>query len=390
MYPSEKAYHRMRELLAAATWRQSIVLPSERELMDVLAVGRLAVRHSLDRLLREGMLERESGGNRRYCIARRVGTGFIPPDAILLPAGPELVPRHQSMAGWSSHLFRSAHAELVRADRQIQRIALDTFSTEEAERLLAMSPAGLLLLLPNGKIRPKATAGLERLRDGLLAARAAVVVAAGPAVAGCDRVDSDHAAGGRLQAEAMLGLGCRRLVATLPDPAVLWWAAERWNGIRLAAQQAGAEATLVILHGGLPPPPCGQTREGLEFDARYMLGCLHPHAACNRSFDAVLAASDAQLAGLAIACERLGLKPGSKVRLAGYDNYWQDTWYQRFRPTVPDADVDKANAAIGRTAAQLLLERISGHLPPGPVLRLVPPRLVIPNRGHVVRYVVDQ
>ena len=108
----------------------------------------------------------------------------------------------------------------------------------------------------------------------------------------------------------------------------------------------------------------------------YDVGCLMPYLKADPAIDAILLPSDGNVWTAAAACRQLGCEPNKDILLAGYDNYWTDSWERNFAPAGPAVTVDRNNPMLGRELVNLLMERIEGKLPSQPVCRRMKPELV--------------
>ncbi|MFW5698740.1 MAG: substrate-binding domain-containing protein [Planctomycetota bacterium] len=187
------------------------------------------------------------------------------------------------------------------------------------------------------------------LRAALCASGLPVIdLSGGPADGSLPRVVVDHRAIGRRAAEHLIDRGLPRLVYV--SEGGTWYARERGEGFRLAAEAAGIPVSLCI--AGTP----AQLRRVL---AATPLPC------------GVFAEHDMRARRVLDACLALGLQVPDGVSIVGVDN---NPLVCEMAP-VPLTSVDPASEAVGLAAARALWRWLADgdrpppliHVPPGPV-----------------------
>ncbi|WP_152362880.1 LacI family DNA-binding transcriptional regulator [Microlunatus speluncae] len=239
----------------------------------------------------------------------------------------------------------------------------------------------LLLMCHNADDEDKAIADLVLLRrkrvDGILLVAGTLpgvgVVAASAGIPtvvldrrvpglDADLVTVDHRAGARLGVEHLLGLGHRR-IAYLTGPADVVSSQERSEGWREALVAAGVEPTPDLVVGG------DFTEDGGYAAGRELL--TRP-----AGITAVFAANDLGAIGLLRALTEAGLRVPDDVSVVGFDGVHLAAYTSPRLTTVAQPIFD-----LGRTAAELLLNRLAAAPAPGsePQTLVLPTRLEIRN-----------
>ncbi len=216
------------------------------------------------------------------------------------------------------------------------------------------------------------TLGNQRLATMIARARAAgtAVVAYGDeaALAGCDRVVSDHDAGCRMLCEQLFARGCQHIVRIWNPGSGRAWLDQRDRGYERAHAAAGRP----LLPHALPLPGSDE-KQPMEVRARLFAACLLGHLGDGEEPVGVLAITDSDVFPLLAAGRLLN----RELIVCGYDAYWQDRPEYRAHGDRPVATVDKQNRLLGIRLAELVAERIAGRLPPEPQLVVMAPLLKI-------------
>ena len=354
----------MRRWLSAGRYAPGSLLPSERDLADRLGLARGTVRQALADLEAEGRLQRSAG--RGWVVA---AVAARPTTLVLVSAFDVTNASGQGMVtGWENFIQVGILREAANAGLDSLLLRPARVMAEGISALTASRPAGVVFL----------DAGSAAAEWGaqLLATGIPVAAHEYDAVDPCDRVVADQAAGCELLTVWLLGQGRRRILrcwCSVP-PGYPAWLRLRDAGYERAMRAAGLAPLPALVPAPGEQPP-GDSAFALR--VRVAAGWLAPHVLGPEPVDAILVASDGIVATIAAACRELG-RP--ELPVAGYDNYWMDidpAWYDGV-PCLPVASVDKQNARIGAELVRLLTDRAAGRLAAGPVVRLVPPRLVIP------------
>jgi LacI family transcriptional regulator, galactose operon repressor len=231
----------------------------------------------------------------------------------------------------------------------------------------------LALVTPTGgssAVRRRVSQGFIRRRvDGVIVADASLreaapddLVTAGVPMVFALRTRSDQLSvgaddhlGGRLAAEHLLALG-HRDIYVISGPYNTSTGRSRLSGFRSALHDAGLT---------LPNDRLVRTGFGVDegFQAMDLL------LAGGRRPTAVFAANDYNAIGAAHALTRAGLVVGTDTSLIGYNDIHLNPYLH-----VPLTSVRTDSAAIGRTAADLIAQKIEGKSPSSVI---TPPRLIV-------------
>jgi LacI family transcriptional regulator len=170
---------------------------------------------------------------------------------------------------------------------------------------------------------------------------------------------TDDVAGGRMATEHLLAAGHRRLAHIGGEPWVSTYADRRRGFEEALAGQADPHVTATAV-----VEACGDCR-CLELARRMLAAADRPTA--------MFLASDRMAPDVYEAAESLGLNVGRDLSVLGFADLAETAW---LRPRLSSMRQDPY--AIGRVAAELLLDRIEGrHREPTPRSVRVPPQLVV-------------
>ncbi len=358
-----KSYRRVNRWLTQQRLRPGQALPPETAIADDLGISQPSVHRALRQLEQEGRIHVQ--GRRRLLGSRRLSNTIL---LLASSGGQSLAGTVQRAPGWEWWIFFSALSGLQAAGRQVLMLQPKHLTLDELDRWLNDQPAAALIhgidLADHGR-----SDLLTRLQQGNTP-----LVVYGPAeeFPQHDTVFPDQEEGTRRLTRHLLSLGCRRLLrGWTPD-----WIAARDRGYEQACREHGVTPLPHLQQDRLPPA----VRDDLTFEqSRQMLaGALLPYLQNEPQIDAVLAPSDGQIPAFAAAIRDFGLEPNRDVKLAGFDNYWEDGWDRRFEDTPPIASVDRRNPEVGRQLAELVQRRIAE--PDADVVhRTVKPELVVYN-----------
>jgi LacI family transcriptional regulator len=171
-----------------------------------------------------------------------------------------------------------------------------------------------------------------------LAARGTpIVLVARPPVGDLVTVNAENASSARALGEHLVGGGARR-IAFVGDPAASPDVTERWNGLRDAAEAAGAELRLV---------QCAELNE--EAGAAQAIALL----AAGDLPDAIACANDELALGLLHELRAAGVDVPGQVQVTG----WDDVMAARYADLTT---VRQPMRELGATAARLLDDLITG------------------------------
>jgi DNA-binding LacI/PurR family transcriptional regulator len=353
-------------------------LPSERDLSTRLHVQRPTIRRALQILETEGIVRTVSPKTRVVTQNRRLMEHSIV--VISPPVRPkELVEKREP--GWSFMMFEAINRGVVAAGYNLLVIHTDRVTPEHLDRVISGRPSGVII--------PEVQDESERYHwiEAIHAAGIHVVTFGdGDQLQAFDRVVSDHEAGSYMLTRLLIKRGCKRPLMLFTPGNSHYWVRQRRAGYERAMSEAGLETLPLIVCGPTSAPPNVEPDTPQAFDAirRHYAGYLMDYIgplAKNKPIDAILAASDGDTFGIAGACRMLGAQPGKDVLIVGYDNYWRECHEMDCEPSIPIATIDQHNPRIGAELVQLLIDRESGSLPPGVVVRRVQPDLIQTDRS---------
>ena len=352
-------------------------LPSERVIASQLGVARNTVRKALDIMFDQSLLTKDSKGGRAVAQS---GVGWLNQAVLILTARSDIDVDAQPEAGYLEEIGFGA-ARAVR-QRRMHAVSLnpDTLTDADINKFRSEGPVGVLI--------PEVSSGGEvnqRLSDLFDAIGGRVVLCGGhPDLAlRFDRVVSDQAMGSYELTRFLIARGRRRILCFWTHGDKGHWFPSRYEGYQRAMQEAGLKPLpFAVAPGQLRPGPMTiEERQQVFFGNTHLTaGCLLPQFQQFEGVDALMVATDGDIAATASACRLFRLNPGKNIEIVGYDNYWMHWSEREFEAYIPPASVDKNNIQMGVEMVRLLIDRVGSALPPQPQIRSVEPRLVV-SRG---------
>ncbi len=351
-------------------------VPAERALAQSFKVSRGTVRSAIDELRQHGLVSSDSRRPRVTGGSPRRDSLMAKSIVVLSREITDTISDRIEAPGWELFIERGALDAVFEAGLHGINLYPERAARGMFDRLLADHPMGVVLGRPAIETRW----GQKLRRDLIDAGIPFVCYGNNPPIAGHDRVYSDHAAGSAALTRWLIERGCRRILRVWPkltEPS--YWLDGRNQGYEQVTAEAGLEPVPPLLLDAGFPHTQGQ-RDRFQLNVRAMLGYLTAAFATHDCRpDALMLASDGDVAAAAAALRLMGLEPGKDVKIVGYDNFWADRIDRKFEPFAPDATVDKLNVQIGQRLVRLLLDRIQGRLAPEPQARLFEPKLIIPD-----------
>lgn len=339
----DQVYH----LILSGEWAPGSRLPSETELQRQLKISRSTIRQALSNAGARGLIERVPGKGTfvaRSPLGKRNSRliGYITCDSFRhlqsqLLSGAESV---VSAKGYRV-VFCNSHRDANEENRLLEQLVLEdkvggiliwpVLHDDPSRRLYQLAHHGLIPLVL-----------VDRTFNGLA----------------CDYVTSDNYAGAYVAVQHLVGLGHRR-IAFLSRPILqLSTVAERLRGYQAALQDAGLTP--------LKPWLVGAANQEME-----IICALHNYSnAVNPEIEqiarylqdpqrstAVFAMNDMMAMQAMKAAKLMGLRVPEDLSLVGFD----DEGIVNTLLDVPLTTVAQDAVALGKRAAELLIERIEGY-----------------------------
>ena len=333
-------------------------LPPVRALAATFRCDPVTAQRACRELERLGAFQRLGNGTRSKLVATGRRTTAMA-GAIVMVSANQPGERPQE-PGWS---VQELYGAVGAAQTLCATIIVVPPEALTAVRIAAWRQDGLLGILAMGEHIEAARAQLEVCQDASVPLVAVDYVLPGLL---CDRVGSDHHAGGRMLAEHLIAQGRRRL-ATLwawmsghPDDRA--WAIARQAGIAAACATAGLHAPVRRVWVS--------SVDHAEADRLALLQVQDLLAGPDPP-DALLVHTDGSVPPVIRALEGCGKRVHQDIAVAGYDHYASAIPGAR-----PCATVDKRNADIGAEMVQVLIARNTGRPTARRILRLLEPRLI--------------
>lgn len=352
--------NQLRHLILSGQWSPGSRLPSETELQRQLKISRSTIRQALNNAEAEGLIERVPG--KGTFVARSPTSnlnnhliGYITFD-FLSDFQRQLLSGAESVARAKGYriLFCNSNRDVTEENRLLDQLLEDRVGGILIWPALDNNPSRHLFRLANQSLIPLVL--MDRTLRGLV----------------CDYVISDNYTGAYAVTEHLAGLGHRR-IAFLSRPILqLLPIAERLRGYREALQNAGLTPLEPWLVGtadremgtgyALRSYNAASSQE-IEQIARYLKDPQRPTA--------IFAMNDLMAMQALKAANLAGLRVPDDLSLAGFDDMDVVSHLE-----VPLTTVAQDTFALGRRAAELLIERIEGFSGP-------PRREVLPTRLRV-------
>lgn len=351
-------------------------IPSERELAEKLSVSRETIRRALLVLEKDGIIA--SRGPRTRLVtnppAKAKESGLLRDAIAVIHHGPWHVDPSHRDTGWSDSLIQGAMDTI--AESGMHGVMF------QSQRLVRGNTESLFVGRPSGVLVPSEIIGrevdllqlLHRLKDSGIPV---ITSSDAPEVQNFDRVTSDHKAGAYELTKWLIAQGAKRILQLCGDKKVLYWMEGRRAGYEQAMTEAGL-ALLPLLALPKGHPNDGNPRDP-EFPARVRLvgGYFIEYLTGPEPIDAIMCASDGEICTMAGVCRLYGKIPNKDVLLAGYDDYWDESWSQ-IQSIKPLATVNKLNYQMGMEMVRLLEQRVHGELTAQPECRVLLPKLIAP------------
>lgn len=344
----------LRERIEQHAYRHEEFLPSERELAQELAVSRQTVRLAIETLRTEGLVLPEQGRGNRILRAELHETAVVSSDQFQLIA---LIIYGLSREG-SAGIVQGCQAAV--SDEGFHLILCETArdtkrrAENEASHLRTLIDKGiqgiLLYTEPTDRNRSLLEEALER---GVHLVQVDRFLPDLP----CDYVGVDNVAAAQRMTEHLLSLGKKRVafLSTRPEPSSC---RERVAGYRLAlSNSTGSERPLVAHCGGAEDDPACVVRRWLSLP---------------EPPDAIFAANDSLALIVMQTLREVGVRVPEDISVVGFDDHYAAA---HVFPSL--TTVHQPFDALGETAAQLLVDRMTGRYRGAPRRVMLPTQIVV-------------
>ncbi len=404
---STQVFDELRQQIVGGDLKPGDRLPSFTEMREQQGVSQSTLNRAHAALEAEGLIRRKRGAgtfvndyNASVTSLGVNGNGanvsFLSNAVVIVTPFKKPVALHRS-GGWLEWIAQGAADAVQSAGRHAVSINPEICDVE-IERLVLERPLGALIPA-NLSDASMPLALLRKLRRHRVPV---VAFGSSPALNECDHVASDHENGAYQLTRLFLAQGKRRIVSVQPQGIHEPWLAERYAGYRRAMREADLEvqpplripsvsellSTSLVGSGAIQGLEShsemqeirAKDREIFETTMRSIAGYFVELLSCDQPVEAILSMTDHEAFTLAAVCRLFGKQPNHDVLIAGYDNFYADCEEQHIAPFAPFATIDKNNRAIGASMMQMLLDRVEGKLDEAPQVRVIEPKLVIPDQ----------
>lgn len=339
-------HSQLRHLILSARWQRGTRIPSENEFTTHLKVSRSTVRLALQKAEIEGLIERIAG--------RGTFVAYNPPTN----NQNRLIAFITYQFDSESHLLLLKGAESVAKARGYQIILTTVQSHEEEldvlQRLHGEYIAGVLLWPNANASHPEssATSSYKQIRLPMVLMDRLIYGMA------CDCVTSDNYGGAQSLMRHLIGLGHQQIVFLAHHEMELLTVQERYRGYRDALLEAGLKPSEPLLVGqpGVEIGGSDAFRSMLDMSSpelQQIKNYLLQHDPCPT---AIFALNDYLAILTARALKLLGMRVPEAISVAGFDDIDLAAHLE-----VPLTTVYQDMFAMGRRAAELLLDRLDGY-----------------------------
>lgn len=363
-------------------YSEETTLPSERDFADEFETSRTVIREVVKRLHSEGYIEMVSPRKRRITPGQS-------------PAVFDRNSRIVAMVGAQTVLETSEEKLSINRRRQcglfmhLQELGFSTFHLS-----ISWPPAMILEYLTTYKVRgliyfneennlPRET---EEFLYRTLAGQLPIATFGDTEsltrsdTPGMERCLADHRLGPRFLFRYLASRGCRRVLWYYPyrDRPSLVWHKERQSGYEEAAQEFGIE--LIAFPGLRPTIDHVGSQASFIACSRVIAQRMAPYFKTAAAAEAIVVDSDSSVPFFQRALREIGITPGEKIPVIGYDNYYFQNITFRWEPTPPAATIDKNDRLIGERCVDLIERRILAEEELSvPFHEVISPRLVLPE-----------
>lgn len=253
--------------------------------------------------------------------------------------------------GWNYQVIYGALEAIRVRGRHTLKINSTALTVDETRELSAAGVSGIIAPRYRVDTERHEVMVQEFVRQGL----AFVVDSDGPEDQGFNRVVPDHERGAYELTRFLLSRG-RKAILPMRTTQPRWWMEARLRGYERAMREAGLEPLRPTMVAASPYDLASEgSARRFEIVTRHNVAYLAEHLTKADRPDAIMCVSDESVSFISAACRLCHLEPGRDVLIAGYDNFWHESWGRQFEPTPPVATVDKNNAEIGRRMVEALL-----------------------------------
>ena len=365
------------------------MLPSERDFADEFETSRTVIREVMKRLKSEGYIEMASPRKRRIAPGQPAAV-FSRKSRMVAVIGANRSGQEDTREEKLYVSWRRIRGIFMR----LEEFGLSTFSLS-----ISWPPAMILECLTTYKVR-----GLIYINEGshltreteefiyrTLAGRLPIATFGDTeslvncTVSGIERSQADHRIGPRLLLRHLSACGCRRALWYYPfrNRSTLVWHKERQAGYEDAAREFGIE--LIAFPDVLPISDELDSCNAFVCSSRIVAQRMAPYFKGEAAVDAIVVDSDVSVPFFQRALRELGIVPGGKIPVVGYDNYYFLNKTFRWESTPPAATIDKNDRLAGERCVDLIERRLlADEEQQEPFRELISPRLVLPESNLVL------
>jgi len=358
--------------MESGTLRAGDRLPAEQRLAEQFSVSRMTLRAAIEVLQREGWIRRERNVG-SFCSTPRTVAGqtSLMSHTVVLLSNHLQPSNDRAFDGLSSSVVSGVMDVVGRLGMNVLSVDATQCSDQWLDDLIASRPAGVILSCWDQ--RPSIAWQFSTLSRLQSAALPAVTWGDSPALAGFDRIGTDHVSGTEQLTHLLTQQGKRRILRLWTVPAGVPWIDSHNRGYERATTELGLPCLPAVYVEGLTDRN-PSSEANFRIRVRQFAGYLAEHLNGPDAIDAIMVGTDCEAFAVLAACRLFGRED---VLVTGYDDQWRGLPECQWETGRPFATVDKNNHLLGEEMVRMLRQRINGELPLEPQLRLIEQRVVM-------------
>lgn len=363
-------------------YSEETTLPSERDFADEFETSRTVIREVMKRLHAEGYIEMASLRKRRVTPGQSSAVFDRNSRIVAMIGAQTILETSEEKLGISQRRQCGLFMRLQELGFSTFHLSLSWPPTMIMEYLATYKVRGLIYFNEENNLPPETEEFLYRRLAGQLpiATFGDTESLTRSDTPGMERCLADHRLGPRFLFRHLASRGCRRVLWYYPyrDRPSLVWHKERQSGYEEAALEFGIE--LIAFPGLRPTIDHVGSQASFIACSRVIAQRMAPYFKTTAAAEAIVVDSDSSVPFFQRALREIGITPGGKIPVIGYDNYYFQNATFRWEPTPPAATIDKNDRLIGERCVDLIERRILAEEELSvPFHEVISPRLILPE-----------